>query len=390
MKRIVIASDSFKGSLGSAEVAGAAAAGVHDVFPGCEVVKVTVADGGEGMMEAVAGAAACMGGGEKMETDARTGILTAEVHDPIGRRIRAEYLIYNGTAVIETAKASGLTLLCNEERNPLKTSTYGAGEMIMDAFRNGCRKFMIGLGGSATNDGGTGMLEALGFRFYDKTGCPITGCCGEKLKEIHTIDSGQVDDELLKSYFEVACDVDTPFCGQEGATRVFAGQKGADEAMVEDLEAGMQSFAEAIGREGKPIDMPGSGAAGGMGGALAAFMDAKLRKGIDIILDIIGFDDIIKGADMIITGEGRIDSQTLKGKTPFGILKRAQKQGIPVIAICGLLDNDESDRIKAAGFQAILPIQKRPENDNELRTAMDPANAASSIRKTVTDFLSDN
>ncbi len=381
MKRIVIASDSFKGSLGSAEVAEAAAAGVHDVFPECEAVQIQVADGGEGMLAAIRTAMKP----RDVEEDGRFAeTVTLEVHDPLGRKVKAEYLIYNGIAIIETAQASGLTLLSGNERNPLKASTYGTGELILDAFSKGCRRFMIGLGGSATNDGGTGMLEALGFRFYDRHGSPITGCCGEKLKEIHTIDGKQVDNELLTSYFEVACDVDTPFCGPEGAARVFARQKGADDAMIEELEAGMQSWAEVIGHSGL-MTTPGSGAAGGLGGALAAFMNARLRKGIDIILDTIGFDDIIKGADMVITGEGRIDSQTFKGKAPYGILERAQKQGIPTIAVCGLLEPNT-----AHNFQAVLPIQPRPQNGSELRSAMNPTNTTANIRKTVSDFLSRN
>ncbi len=415
MKKIVIACDSFKGSLGSREVAGAAAAGVREVCgDGCEVVKVAVADGGEGLLEALA-----MVFGERQgESDEREAeeigggnadfqTITTVVRDPLGRRILAEYLIYKGTAVIEMARASGLPLLKAEERDPMKTSSYGTGEMIMDAFRRGCRKFLIGLGGSATNDGGTGMLEALGFRFYDHEGRLMNGTtgpdrfsgdglCGGRLAEIAAVDAGTVDDELLNSWFEVACDVETPFCGEAGAARVFARQKGADEAMVEALEAGMQAWAGVAERwSGKAggggcgmalREMAGAGAAGGLGGALAVFMNAKLRKGIEIVLDAIGFDGMIRGADLVITGEGRIDEQTFMGKVPSGVLARAQRQGIPVIAIGGLVDLSE-ESAEANGFHAILPIQPKPRTAEELQAAMNPDTTASNIRQTVIDYL---
>ncbi len=379
MRKIVIASDSFKGSLSSAEVAAAAAEGVHEVFPECRVEKVPVADGGEGMLEAM------------------SAILPAQsicsmAHDPLGRPVEAKYLIVNQqdkkVAVIEMAQASGLPLLTPEERNPMLTSTFGTGELIMDAFARGCRDFLIGIGGSATNDGGTGMLEALGFIFMDAAGREIHGCCGGRLGQIAAIDASRVDHGLLSSHFSVACDVDTPFCGPQGATEVFAAQKGASPAMMAELEKGMDSFAKLIEDSYgiSIINLPGSGAAGGLGGALAVFLNAELRRGIDLILDAAGFDSIIQGADLIITGEGRIDSQTAKGKTPSGILRRADRFGIPVLAIGGLIDLIPEE-VRTSGFLDVIPIQPRPASEAELLDAMNPRKASSNIRHAVSSYL---
>ena len=345
-RKIVIACDSFKGCLGSGEVASAVAEGIRRVIPDAEIIISETADGGEG----TGGILTKSMGGETV---------TVSVNDPLGRLINAQYGIISTdisslktageatekatgkateesegvtgkasgkatTAIIEMAQASGLTLLSKEERNPLLTSTYGTGEMILDAFSKGCRKFLIGIGGSATNDGGTGMLEALGFRFLDKNGKEIKGCCGGRLGEIADIDSKLVSQEILDSEFIIACDVTTPFCGEEGATHVFASQKGADEEAIETLEKGMQSFAQVINNKYdiNLNDIPGSGAAGGLGGAFKTFLNADLKSGIDMILDAAGFDDIIEGATLVITGEGKIDFQSSKGKVIDGICKR--------------------------------------------------------------------
>lgn len=372
MKKIVVASDSFKGSLTSLQVADSVEKGVHDVCPSCAVVKVNVADGGEGTMDALMHTL----GGSKVFVD---------VHDPLGRPMKAPYVILEDgcTAVVEMSVASGLTLLEPQERNPLVTSTYGTGEQIRDALSRGCRKFLVGIGGSATNDAGMGMLSALGFRFLDTEGRALEGC-GAALESVRGIDVSQVDEAVTDAQFIVACDVDSPFCGPKGAAYVFAPQKGADPAMVERLDAGMASFASVIKENiGKDIvDLPGAGAAGGLGGGFVAFLDARLERGIEMVLDAIDFDDMIHGADLVFTGEGRVDSQTLTGKTPYGVMKRAVKQGIPVVAIGGSVMLGENDDVSS--FAGIWPVTP---SGMPLSEAMNPAVASENIRRTVSMIM---
>ena len=367
MMKIVIASDSFKGSLSSTEVAAAASRGIKSLYPDCQVTCVNVADGGEGTVEAIVEAL----GGE---------IITTTVSDPLMRPIPARYGIANHTAIIEMAAASGLPLLAPNERNPWHTSTYGTGQLIMDAIHRGCRHFLIGIGGSATNDAGTGMLQALGFRFYDAQDQLIPHCCGATMQAIARIDDSQVPDTIRQSHFIIACDVDTPFCGKEGAAPVFAPQKGADPDMVQRLDKGMAAFAQVIEQTYHihitPI--PGTGAAGGMGGAFLAFLNATLQPGIDMVLDAIHFDQTIQGANLIITGEGKIDFQTAKGKTAAGVLRRAQQQHIPVIAIGGCVEPCPS--VEQMGFAAIYPISQVP---LPLEIAMRPDVAASNVENTI-------
>ena len=370
--KIVIASDSFKGSLSSIEVAQAATRGIKAVYPDCEVVAVNVADGGEGTVEAVVEAL----GGE---------IVHCRVSDPLGRPIEARYGIADEKAIIEMAAASGLPLLSVEERNPWMTSTYGTGEMIMDAIQRGCRQFLVGIGGSATNDAGTGMLQAMGFRFYDSSEHEIQHCCGGTMHQIARIDDSQVCEEVRKATFTIACDVDTPFCGKEGAAPVFAPQKGADEMMVKRLDEGMSSLAQVI--ENKYginiVPVAGAGAAGGMGGAFRAFLDAKLQRGVEMVLDSIDFNAIIQDADLIITGEGKIDFQTAKGKTAAGVLARAKAQDIPVIAIGGCVEMCES--VQQMGFAGIYPIT---EEKLPLEIAMQPDVAAKNVESTIQKIIS--
>jgi glycerate kinase len=228
--------------------------------------------------------------------------------------------------------------------------------MIMDAIARGCRQFLVGIGGSATNDAGTGMLQAMGFRFYDSDGQVIDHCSGGRLSDIARIDDSQVPAEVRQSVFTVACDVDTPFCGPDGAAPVFAPQKGADTDMVRRLDAGMASLAQVV-QEKYGVDVvpvAGAGAAGGMGGAFYAFLQATLKKGIDMVLDAIAFDATIQGAELVITGEGKVDFQTAKGKTAAGVLARACKQHIPVIAIGGCVEM--CDSLEQMGFAGIYPI----------------------------------
>ena len=379
MYRIVIASDSFKGSLSSMEVAEAASRGINAVLPECQVTCMEIADGGEGT--------------SKVLTRHFDGqIITTSASDPIGRRIKAEYGIATidgeQTAIIEMAQASGLPLLSKHERNPLLTSTYGTGEMILDAARKGCRRFLIGIGGSATNDGGTGMLEALGFTFTDKDGARMLGLCGKSAKDIYGIDSSTVPQEILDSEFIIACDVDTPFCGPEGASAVFGPQKGATPEMVSELEEGMQNLNAVISRKyGTDLSsVPGSGAAGGLGGAFLACLGAELKRGIDMVLDSIGFDSIVRDASLVVTGEGKLDGQTLQGKVISGIAARANALGVPVIAIAGIVDMNEEE-IRRSGLAAAFPIGPRPQTESDLKYAMRPEVASVNITETVAKAL---
>lgn len=362
MRKVVVASDSFKGCLSSWQVAEAVEKGIHDAAPGCDVVKLAVADGGEGSMDAL------------MTT---LGGMTEDlvVRDPLGRELQAGYVILEDqTAVIEMARASGLTLLRPDERNPMLTSTYGTGQMISDALDRGCRRFMICIGGSATNDAGTGMLEALGYRFIDSEGNILKGC-GEALGRISSIDVSNVHPALTESEFIVACDVDSPFCGPDGAAHVYGPQKGASPEMVEQLDRGMRHFARIISQStGVGVtDMPGAGAAGGLGGALKAFMKAEISRGADMVLDAVHFDDAIKDADLVITGEGRIDSQTLAGKLPYVVARRAAVQNIPVVALCGCAQVSE-----LPCFERIIQITPP---DMPLEKAMSPEVSSSAICK---------
>ena len=361
------------------EVAQASARGVDAVMPDCLTILLEIADGGEGTYETLTRHL----NGHVVETYAS---------DPLGRKIKVNYgmTVINGTktAIIEMAQASGLTLLPPAERNPMYTSTFGTGEMILDAVSNGCRRFIIGIGGSATNDGGTGMLEALGFRFTDKSGSKIRGLRGGNISEIGSIDDSDVPDDILKSEFIIACDVDTPFCGPEGATAVFGPQKGATPEIVAEIEKGMQNLNSAIMQKyGTDLShTEGSGAAGGLGGAFHACLGAKLRRGIDIVLDSMDFNGQIKDADLIITGEGRLDGQTSKGKVISGVISRASAQGIPVIAIAGIVELSDKERSEM-GLAGAFAIGPRPENENDLEYAMRPEVASKRITDTVTKAL---
>ena len=330
--KILLAPDSFKGCLTAREVADALADGLQRACPTCDVARVSVADGGEGFCEAILSAQ----GGKWVPADTL---------DPLGRPMRARYALCGATAVIETAAASGLPLLRPEERNPLLTSSYGTGLLIRDALERDCREFLIGLGGSATHDAGTGLLSALGFRFLDASGVVLPGC-GASLGRIARIDRSAVHPALKEARFTAACDVDTPFCGPGGAAEVFAPQKGASPEQVRVLDEGTAAFAEVMRRDSpvkpandekvKPAnDEHGYGAAGGIGGALHALLGARLQSGIDLVLDAAGFDTQLQDADLVITGEGRIDAQTASGKAASGILRRAQAAGVPVVAVGG-------------------------------------------------------
>ena len=378
MHKIIIAPDSFKGSLSSSEVAAAIREGIEDALPGCETATVCMSDGGDGMISA---AESCIPAEKIFVT----------VHNPVGRLIEAAYLITGETAIIEMAQASGLTLIRQSERNPLKTSTYGTGEMILDAYRRGCRSFIIGLGGSATNDAGCGLMEALGCRFIDKDGKNISRCNGGTLKSIARIDTSGMEKELLECRFTAACDVDAVFTGPDGAAQVFSAQKGADSEMTEELEEGMKSYERVIFEQHgvNLAEVKGSGAAGGLGGCLHTFFNAEMKKGSDLILDLSGFDSLVKDADLVITGEGKIDSQTYMGKAPYEISRRAASHGVATIAIGGLV-NLSTQAPESPAFKDILAIQPAPTSEKELAEAMNPETAKVNIKRTIAAHFAKN
>ncbi len=370
MHKIVIACDSFKGSLSSIDVGMACRRAVSQVFPHCQTIVIPLGDGGEGTMMTLTAALH----GE---------IVRCKTIDPLRRPITATYgIINNDTAVIEVASTCGLTLLTDNERNPMETSSYGVGIMIQDALNRGCGKIIVTLGGSATNDCGIGMLSALGYRFTDNNDCSVS-TCGKGLSHITHIDKSNADSRLCNTAFVCACDVDCVLYGTHGAAHVFAPQKGADPKMVASLDKGLQHFSLLMAKETHRdvASLPGSGAAGGLGAAFAAFFNASLRSGIDIMLDATKFDNIIADADLIVTGEGKIDNQTVMGKVAAGVMRRAKKHGIPVIAIAGDI-NDVS--LNKNGFDAVFSIQPAPVS---LSQAMAPEFAMNNVQRTLAQQL---
>lgn len=346
LKKIVIAPDSFKGTMSSIEVCDIIEKGIKNIRPDVETVKIPIADGGEGTVEAFLASI----GGEK---------INATVKDPLFRDIESFYGILSDgkTAVIEMAAASGLPLV-EEEKNPCLTTTFGTGQLILDALNRGCTKLIIGVGGSATNDGGIGMAAALGVRFLDENEQPIS-LNGQGLASLHHIDMSQKDKRLNECEILVACDVDNPLYGVSGAAYVFGPQKGADRDMVEYLDNNLKHYAGILHKDlGIRVqEIPGSGAAGGLGAGFVAFTSAELRAGIKIILDCVRFDEIISDADLIMTGEGKIDGQSLRGKVPVGIAERALKSKVPVIAIVGDV-GDDIDLVYEKGISAIFSINR--------------------------------
>lgn len=373
MNKVVIAIDSFKGCLTSEEAGNAVMKGVKAIFPDCETLLFPVADGGEGMLDILVSAT-------------KGKYRTLPAHDPLMEPMQGRYGISGDgqTALIEMAAVSGLPLVPEEKRNPMLTTTYGTGELIRDALEQGCRRFIVGIGGSATNDAGLGMLQALGFRFRDKQG-NLLGTGGRILSQVASIDTSAVHPALKEARFTIACDVHNPFCGPDGAAYVFAPQKGADAGMVKELDAGMQALALVIrSATGKDIsDVPGAGAAGGMGGGFLAFLNAGLKPGIRLMLDALDFGEKIKGADLVFTGEGRADRQTAMGKVPFGVLEEARKQHIPVIVLAGCIEDTE--QMNRAGFQGVFSITPGPVS---LEKAMEPEFAGENIRRLVTQICS--
>ena len=344
---------------------------MKSVYPSCEVVKLSVADGGEGTVQAL--------------SDAMNGeIVSILVKDPLGREVSASYAMIREkeTAVIEVSAASGLTLLSPQERNPLAASSYGSGQIISDALSRCCRNFLMCIGGSAVNDAGMGMLSALGFRFLDEEGNRLEGS-GADMSEVCDVDLSQVDPALGEAVFTVACDVDSPFCGTQGAAYVFAPQKGASPEQVKILDEGMSHFASVMKKLTgiDVINIPGAGAAGGIGGAMASFLGAELKSGAEMVLDAVRFDEVLSDTDMVITGEGCLDGQTMTGKLPYCVAQRSAKADVPVAAVCGVAEVDECQY-----FGAIIPVTPAAMPLNE---AMIPSVASENIKKAVASFLHD-
>ncbi len=310
-----------------------------------EVLVKPLADGGEGTVEALA------------ETS-HAEMVEIQVNGPLVKPVIAKYCIFKdtNTAVIEMAAASGITLISLEERNPLETTTYGVGELIKDAIKKGCRRFIIGIGGSATNDGGAGMLTALGYEFLDKNNTPIAmGAKG--LKNLHRIKNDNVLPELKECHFNIACDVTNPLCGENGCSAVYGPQKGATPEMIQDMDCWLRAYAEIAKDVSSKADKDyaGAGAAGGLGFAFLSFTNATLKSGIQIILDEINIEADIKKADIVVTGEGRLDSQTVQGKAPIGVAKLAKKYGKKVIAFSGCV-TDDAEACNEHGIDAFFPI----------------------------------
>ena len=343
--KCVVAVDSFKGSLSSLEAGRAVAEGIYRVFPDAEVVVRPLADGGEGTVEALT-----LGMNGKLECVTVTG--------PTGRPVEAVYGIIESskTAVMEMSAASGITLVSGEDRNPLHTTTYGVGEMIADALRKGCRNFVVGIGGSATNDGGVGMLQALGYGIFDAAGNQVAfGAKG--LKDIAAISEEFVIPMLRECTFRVACDVENPLCGERGASAVYAPQKGADPSAIPLMDSWLAHFAEVTRARYEKADMdrPGTGAAGGLGFAFLSFTNAVLESGVKIVLEETNLEEYVKDADIVITGEGRLDGPTVMGKAPIGVAALAKKYGKKVIAFSGCV-TDDAVLCNDHGIDAFFPI----------------------------------
>ncbi len=323
--KIVIAPDSFKGSFSALEAAKAIEKGVKRARKDAETVLVPVADGGEGTLDSLISAT----NGKKVQVN---------VKGPLLETVQAEYgLLGDGdTCVIEMASASGLYLIEQSQLNPLLTTTYGTGELIKDALDNGCRKFILAIGGSATNDGGAGMLQALGMKLLDADGQPIR-FGGGALRELAQIDTSEFDTRIAESEFLIASDVQNPLIGRHGASNVFGPQKGATSEMVEQLDQNLEHFADLVEEQTgiRLHDKAGAGAAGGIGGAFQAFFPSDMNRGIDIVIEYTGLKEKLIGAECVFTGEGQIDFQTASGKTPMGVAQEAKKQGIPVFALAG-------------------------------------------------------
>ncbi len=361
--KIVVAIDSFKGSMSSLQAGEAAAEGIRRVLPDAEIVIKPIADGGEGTVDALA-----IGMGGALKTVSVTG--------PLGVPVDATYGVVGQTAIMEMAASSGLALIKREDRAPLDATTYGVGEMIRDAIQNGCRRFIIGIGGSATNDGGLGMLQALGFSFLDSEGKEVP--FGAKaLGMIAEIRDENVLPELSQCEFNIACDVNNPLCGDLGATAIYGPQKGVTPEMVPVIDKAMAHYGK-LSCDKYPwadMNLAGAGAAGGLGFAFLTYLKGELKSGIGLILNEIGLEDTVKDADLVITGEGRMDRQTAMGKVPVGIASLAKKYGKTVLGFAGCVMRD-TNAVNSHGIDAFFPITRTPCTLDE---AMDIDNAMANM-----------
>lgn len=346
--KIIIAPNAFKETLSAVEVADCIEQGIKTIWPETAIEKSPLADGGDGTVDALVSA---MGG----------KIIAREVTGPLGNKVRAEIGLLGDemTAVVEMASASGLRLVPLQKRNPLRTTTYGTGELIKACLDRGAKKIIVGVGGSATVDGGAGMATALGAKLLDKSGKSIESG-GEGLKNLFRIDCSQLDSRIKRTKFIVAADVDNPLLGKRGAARVYAAQKGATPKMVGELEKYLTNFARVIEKDlGIEVaDLPGAGAGGGLGAGSVAFLNARIKQGVDIVIKAWGLKEKMENADLVFTGEGSIDRQTLYGKVPFGVAKIAKKYGVPVIAIAGNVE-DGAYMLSKYGIEAIFSTTPR-------------------------------
>ena len=366
MNKIILIPDSFKGTMSSSEICEIMASQINRHFPKASIISIPVADGGEGSVDAFLTAM----GGEQVWLD---------VLGPYREDIQAYYgLIPGGIAVVEMAAAAGLPLV-GDNKNAERTTTYGVGQLIEHAARSGIQRLVVGLGGSSTNDGGTGAAAALGVRFFNQAGEPFVPV-GATLKDIDRIDASGLCPELKKIELVTMCDIDNPLCGPHGAAAIFGPQKGADQAMVERLDQGLMHLATIARRDLgiDVLDLPGAGAAGGMGGGMVAFLGSRLEMGIETVLNTVGFNELLQGADLVISGEGKIDSQSLRGKVVIGVARRTKKMGVPLLAIVG----DIGDNLEGAydeGVTAIFSINRvavpfkeaKPRARNDLALTLD-------------------
>ncbi len=371
---IVVAPDSFKGSLSAKAVCDWVEKGIRAALPSARVIKIPLADGGEGTCETLCG--------EK-------SMRVMQVAGPLGTKVRARwgFLPDNSTAVIELAQASGLTLVRKEKRDPMRASTFGTGQMISQAIDQGAKKIWLTLGGSATNDGGTGLAKALGYRFLDRDGRDIReGAAG--LRDLDRIDASKVFKKIKRVKFLAACDVTNPLCGPRGAAKVYGPQKGADPAMIKEIDQGLRHLAKIIKRDlGKNIlNVPGAGAAGGAGGGAIAFLDAALVRGIDWVLDAVDFESGIKNADLLISGEGKVDRQTLDGKTISGVARAAKKHKIPLVLFCGKTEKGHEEILRR-GVSKIYSLARPGTSERESILRAGPLLQALA-RKSIPDIIS--
>lgn len=367
--KVVVAIDSLKGSLSSMEAGLAIKEGVLAAQPDAEVIVKPLADGGEGTTDALI---------EGMNGERIDLTVTGPMHTPVDAYYG--YLRETNTAVMEMASAAGITLVPDKEKNPLLATSYGVGEMIIDAIQRGCRNFIIGIGGSITNDGGIGMLKALGVRFLDEKG-EDAGEGGQALAKVACIDLSGLNPLLKECHIQVACDVNNPLCGESGSTYVYGPQKGVTEDMKKTLDEAMAHFARVISEslENDYMNTPGAGAAGGLGFAFLAYVGATLTPGIELILDAVGLEDELSGADVVVTGEGRLDFQTAMGKAPVGVARLAKKYNARVVAFAGSVTK-EATACNKEGIDAFFPILR---GVCTLADAMDPVNARNNMIATV-------